>query len=400
VKKLLGSVAIAPLVLAIGTVAAAAQDRPEGIRAGAFYLMPSIEGSVRYDDNIFLETGGLADSDIIMNVSPNLIIRSARRVHLLELDTGVSADFHADNGSDDTLDAHARLRGRYDISKRSSVRAGVSVERAHDNRGDDNTALQEEPTRRNVYRGEVGARTKPNRMSFSINGDVQVEDYEDADNNNNDDDRDVTIYGVGGRVGYEARKAYTVFIEGRYDIRDFNDAVDDGGIQRGSDGYRVRVGLAYRPTPKTSAEFGVGYLSRSFDEPTFGDVDGLDAKIGVKWELPNRNSTLGVKLSRTVAEATDIDVAGRLTTTFDVTLTHKFRSKWTAEGKLGYTNAEEDGGAGNKDDDTYRAGISADYNFTRRVRAGAFYRYERKVSNEVDQGHLNNVVGVRLRIGY
>lgn len=391
-----------PLTALCVTQAAAqsASGRGDGIAAGGFLLKPSIEFGARFDDNIAQEDGGQETDDIVLSVAPALKAESTWRRHKLVIDAGVTADRHIDNTADDTVDAQFGVKGRMDVTRATKVDALVSYDRGHDNRGDDNTGIQAEPTKFDRFKSEVTVRTRPNRLSLSAGAGLLYSNYHDADAINNDDDRDVLVYTGKGRVAYGVQRHLDLFVAGNVSHFDYVDAVDDSGFNRDSTGYSAKAGVAYHPSSQLRVSIGVGYLNRTFDDPNLGDVSGLDVDGSVNWALPNRLTNLNLTVSRSVAESQDADAAARLVSAVSFGATHNLGRRVTLEAKARYANLTDEGGAGNTDDNDYSVGLGASYKFSKRVRLGVGYDYKRRSSSDANGDYSQNVVGLRLKVGF
>ncbi|MCG8574770.1 MAG: outer membrane beta-barrel protein [Flavobacteriales bacterium] len=401
-KHLISASAALSVSAAALLVASAATAAPgEGVRMGSFIVAPSIDVVQRFDDNIFQEDANKT-SDTITQIKPEVTVRSDWNRHSLEFLAGVDADLYWDSSNDNSFNGDAEINGEIDISRDVQLRLGLDYERRHDDRGSDNVnGLAEEVVIQNKYGARAELEAKFNRFRAQVGGQITFNDFEDTDlvggGTSNEDDRDATSTTGHLELGFQARKGYEIFVRGEINKRDFNDNIDDVGIARGSDAYRVRGGVNFKPSRKLDASVSIGYLHRSFDEATFDDIDALDFAASVDWDLPNNISNIGLTVTRRVAESTDNDVAGRLTTTADLDFRHALTRSIELRSKLGYVRSEEEGGTGTRDNDTYNVGVGAYYNFNRRMTVGATYDYNRRVSNEVNEGFVQNVLAVRAK---
>lgn len=395
------AVMLAVSAVVLGAAEAAAQSaREDGISAGSFVLKPKIEFGVRYDDNIALEDDGQEADDIIMSVAPSLRAVSDWNRHRLEIDSGVTLDRFADSTADDSLDARFRVNGRVDVTRATKIDTRVSYLRGHDNRGDDVAAVQAEPTKTDTFRSEVIVRTRPNRLSLSGGGSFTYFNAHDSDAINNDDDRDLLRFGGQARIGYRVQRTWEAFIAGNVERVDYVDAIDDNGLNRDATGYAARVGASYFPSSQLKVSLAAGYLMRSFDDPTLNDIDGLDFRGSVDWLLPNRLTNLTLTAGRSIAESTAADAGARLVTSASFKATHNLARTWQLEARAAYANLQDEGGNGVTDDDDYSAGISVDYIFHPRISLGLTYDYKRRNSSDVGGDYSNNVLGLRLKVGY
>lgn len=382
-----------------GTHVVAQTGRDDGIPAGSFVLKPSVLFGIRYDDNIALE-GAQEEDDIILSIAPTMKAVSNWNRHRLEIDAGLTADRFVDNTADNSIDARFGARGRIDVTRATKIDALVSYRRGHDNRGDDVAANQAEPTKHDTFRSQIIVRTQPNRLSLSGGGGVAYFNAHDADAINNDDDRDLIRYTGQARVGYRLQRTWEAFVAGNVERVDYVDAVDDSGINRDATGYAARVGAVYFPSSQLRVSLAAGYLTRSFDDPTLNDIDGLDFRGSVDWELPNRLTNLNLNAGRRIDESTSADTGARLVTFASLKATHSLARTWELEARARYANLQDEGGAGATDDDDYSAGLSVDYVFHPRIKLGLTYDHKRRNSSDVNEDYSSNVLGMRLRIGY
>lgn len=372
----------------------------EGVRMGSFIVAPSIELEQRFDDNVFRQSDN-KDSDTISRIAPQVEVRSDWNRHALSFSTGVAAEFHWENSDDNTLDANIGVDGEIDITRDVQLRLGTGYGRRHSNRGaDDVVGNAAEPLVENAYDGEAELHMQFNRIGITVGGDIVYRDFENSDRlgggQTNENDRDRVEFGGDLRIGFEARKGYEIFVFGRADQRDFDDAVDELGRNRDSDGYRVRAGIAFKPSRKLDASISAGFLGRSFDDPNFSDINSFDFAASLDWDLPNNLTNIGVDVTRNVADGNDDNtVAGRLITNAKLTVQHALTRAIELNGSVGYIRSEEDGNIGNREDDTYGIGIGMKYNVNRRLDVGAGYEYNRRVSNEVGNGFVSNVFALR-----
>jgi hypothetical protein len=85
-------------------------------------------------------------------------------------------------------------------------------------------------------------------------------------------------------VGYQA------FVQGSYDVTNYDDPRDDNGFERDSKGYQVVGGLSLDLTDLIIGEFFAGYFSEDFDDPEFGVPHGRgdDSRRCVQHNLDQR----------------------------------------------------------------------------------------------------------------
>ncbi len=119
----------------------------------------------------------------------------------------------------------------------------------------------------------------------------------------NHDDRDRTVYVASLRAGYDLAPEYEGFARMSYNLRDYDSAVDDSGLERDSSGWRVDVGATADFTGVTFGEVFAGYLQQDYDDANLATIEGAHFGAAVTWN-PSRLTTVGLRAERLVRETT------------------------------------------------------------------------------------------------
>lgn len=220
-------------------------------------------------------------------------------------------------------------------------------------------------------------------------------DYDDValvgGGTDNQDDRDRLELRTAARVAYEVRPRLSLFVNGGYSTFDYDDVDDAVLVKRDSDIYNVGGGVAYKPGARTELSVGAGYISQSFDNAAFNDVDGLAVNARVAWELSALTTITG-NVERRIDQSTDATVGSELVFDSRIGVRHELRRNVVVGAGLGFTSREFEGGASNREDEVYVARLRADYYINRNFSVGARYRFSRRVSSATGQGFSQNNV--------
>jgi hypothetical protein len=211
---------------------------PIGIRIDSMVAFPSLEIAPEFNDNVFKTDTG-KQSDLIVQITPALLVQSDWGRHFLRGYVDATSGKYIDNADEDFLDATASVDGRFDLMRDTYFSAGFAANKLHEDRGSPDNAAGLEPTDFYVYRPTVGFYNKWNRLSLGVDGEAARYNFIDAKTSTseiNQDDRDRWRYELGGRLGYEIVPQYEAFVRGSYNTIDYDDAADDAGFQRDSDG--------------------------------------------------------------------------------------------------------------------------------------------------------------------
>jgi hypothetical protein len=93
------------------------QDRPRpdydpiGLRAGSFFLYPTLDLGGLYDDNVYATRRG-TESELAATVTPNVRVLTNWNRHQLSFDLGADMAFYPGNSSLDYQDVHLDTTGR------------------------------------------------------------------------------------------------------------------------------------------------------------------------------------------------------------------------------------------------------------------------------------------------
>ncbi|MEQ1866963.1 MAG: outer membrane beta-barrel protein [Micropepsaceae bacterium] len=377
--------------------------RPEydarGVRAGTFFLYPSITGGVSYSDNVF--NGQSNIDDYFYALSPQIRLNSDWARHALNLSAEAKSHWYDTQSSEDRTDWSVSADGRIDIARGSDIKVEAHHIELHEARGTDQTggfAVGDpaEPTglSRTGVSGEIGYAF--NRLRLSAGGSLENIDYEDTPCVTacvppvvpaviNNDDRDRTVVDVFAKVAFEAAAGAALFVRGRWMQHDFDAGVDDDGFNRDSDGWGIDGGLEFSMTHVLVGEVFAGYLVRRYDDPAFDDAAEFAFGAAVKW-FPSMLTTVSVDASRTIEDTSIGAASGYVSSQGQIGVDHELLRNLILSGRFGYENAEYQESA--RSDDILRASLGgrllinnnlhfdAEWQFIDRSSSDAAFDYE------------------------
>jgi len=388
-------VAVAALSVAGAAHAQSRDYQPNGARVGSFTVFPSLTVGLEYTDNAFLEDTNTED-DTIARVRPGILARSNFKRHEVVASLTGNAAFHSNNDDDNTFDYNARLLGTIEASRALRILPEVSYRAGSEQRGDNNVNnLAAEPSTFDVMTGKVQAIYKAGRVTLEAGAGAAYTDFNDfaitGGGNATQDDRDRLRIDTNARVAYEFRSKTDVFVRGTYSMVDF-DNVDPTVLQkRDSDIFSATVGISHRPTERTEATIGAGYIVQNFDNNAFGSVDGFAVNGILAWELSALTTVTG-RIERRIDQTTDVTASSELVWSGRLGVRHQLRRNVVLGGDVGYSNRLFEGGTSVRDDDRYEARAQADYYINRNFSVGAQYRFARRISNLAGNGFSENRV--------
>lgn len=379
---------------------------PLGARVGSFVILPRVRLDGELNDNIF-STDTNEQGDFITTLSPNLVVQSDWSNHMLRFQGGADIGRYIDNDSEDFEDYEFNANGRVDVTRRTKLRGGAGYRMEHEDRSSPDDVSGIEPTTFDVLSANVEGSHTFNRVTLTLGGAFDQFDFDDVGRAGgaiiNNDDRDRNAVEGSVQVSYEVAPQYEAFVRGAYNVRDYDAALDDNGVNRDSDGYEVVAGVSLDFGGITFGDFFAGYQSQNFDDPLLNTASGPVVGADITWNVTPLTTIVG-SISRVVRESTTRDVttgnfaSGRFFTTVGVSADHELMRNVLIGADI---SASQDDFEGiNRTDEIYRAGVDAKYLINRYANIGAIYRFRMRSSDVGSAEFTENLVLLRLQVQY
>ncbi len=368
-----------------------------GIRAGSFFLYPSVVETFSYDDNVFATKVSKKD-DFIVTSAPTLQILSNWGRHRLDLLLGAVDVRHANFSSEDHTDFNGLADWQLDVTRSFNIAGKLGASFLTESRGQaDAPTAAAEPTDYRKYDASVSLNKQFNRFTFQLGGAVQALDYDDVralDGTTIDQDiRDGRVYTEIGKVAYEFSPGYRVFGLVEANQRNFGNAADD----RNSKGIETRAGLEFEVTHLVKGEISAGYFEQNYDQVGFSNTSGMAFKGGLLWN-PTQLMTVNLSGERRVSETSVAGSSGHVDTLLTSKIDYEIMRNLIGSPFVNYTI--EDYKGVNREDKTLQAGINMQLLINRHLSAGAFYTFTTKNSNLDTFDYDKNVVGGTLKLQF
>lgn len=290
----------------------------------SFLLFPKFVLENEFTDNLFSSDKNKS-ADVVVIFQPSFEIKSDWVNHSLEFSAKAEQSKHYDNSEENSLDYGFNTKGRLDMLEKSKLIASLLFDKKHQSRGDpdDDVAgvFEAELTNFTTTTASLGGIYNEDVILVKIDVKADLIDYDDAGTTNNDD-RDRIQIKTTARVGYEWVPGSTAFVEASYDLREFDDAVDDAGFKRSSRGFEILVGNTLDISAVTFVELGVGYVKQTFDDQLpgirkLGPTEGISFKGSLIWN-PTDLTTITGKMARTINETTLAGASSAFTSSFEL----------------------------------------------------------------------------------
>ena len=379
-----------------------AYDAP-GIHVPGFMLHAAVTLDYEYNDNIFATEKNRV-SDHIFNISESVAAASTWSRHSLDGGVVIKHRGHFDESAENYTDLTLFTNGTIDLYGSSAIGAGAMYEYLAEPRSySSSPGSAIEPIRYTVLSGNVNASHRFNRASISGRFDVRDFNFMDgrrADGTSIDqDDRDRVHYIATVRTEYEATADTSVFIEGSYNYRVYDDQPPIVAFDRDSHGYRILAGTEFDVTRLIRGSVGFGYFSQEFDDPSLGDVSGLAARANVEWFVSGL-TTVNAGYETSVGDSGLVGSSSFVASTAKLGVDHELLRNVVISASARYRGDDFDGI--DRDDETLAGRLGIRYLVNRYATIDTYYAHEYQNSRGSAAGrdyHVNRV-GISLSLEY
>lgn len=313
---------------------------PLGVRTGSFLLRPAVDVTGGYDNNPPRVPN--SHGSPVMTVAPELIVRSDWSRHALDADLRGSYVRYFDEFSPalSRPSVDSKVNGRVDISTRTRADLEGRFLLSTDNPGSPN--IQVGLAKLPIYTttgGSAGLTQRFNRFEVTAKGSVDRTVYQDSTlldgTTASNADRDYIQYGGTLRGSYEITPGVKPFVELGGDTRVHDLQLDRSGLQRDSMMLTGKAGTTFEFTRILTGEISMGYLDRSYKDPTLPELRGLLADASLVWvATPLTIATFTAKTS--TGEIIVPGIAGTFKHDYGLQIDHAFRRWLIGTVKLGY----------------------------------------------------------------
>ncbi len=371
---------------------------PLGIRAGSFILRPAIELGGGYDSNPDRAVNGQGSSLFI--VAPELKARSDWERHEFRADLRGSYTGYGSESSLNNPTFESKLDGRIDWTSQTRIELQNRFLISTDTPGSPNfQAGVAKPTIYTNVGGSAGLAHRFNRLEVGGKFSVDRTSYRASELTDgttaSNAGRNFNEYGLELRGSYELTPGIKPFVTLEADRRVHDLSIDSFGIQRDSKGFSPRLGTSFELTRKLTGDVSVGYLTRTYKDPSLAELRGAIADASLVWSATPL-TTATFTANSAASESTDTDVSGILARDFGVQFDHSFRPWLIGTLKLGYGLDDYVGSAPAAT--RLSAAAELTYKLTRSVQIKGELRHEQRSSNAADQGYSANIFLLGLRL--
>jgi len=314
---------------------------PLGIRGGSFIFFPAVELSAAYASNPSAVPHGAGSPYFV--VAPELLVQSDWSRHSLTASIVGSYTDYTNGSFVPSLNRpylNSKIDGRIDVTHDTQIILENRVLVSTDNPGSPNlpAGLASLPIDTTLG-GTLGVVQAFNRLIVSLKGTFDHVQYQNSTLTDGETasnaDRDLNQYAGIARVGFDLDAGVKPFVELQQDARVYDQQFDSGGQQRSSLGTSVKAGATVDLFGSLSGAMAIGYLDRTYQDPTLPKLSGLIADGALIWQATSLTSAK-LTAASLVSESTVPGVSGELSRDVAIEVDHAFRRWLIGTLQVGY----------------------------------------------------------------
>jgi hypothetical protein len=374
--------------------------RADGVPVGAMRLYPRLGVGLAWSDNVFADNA-LESSDWASKLLTEARLESISSIFSAEIGGRAEITRFNDFSSNDFDNIRFWFSGNKDFRRGNFVLDADFADLAEPRTSVDAAGNATELTQYRRTSLESAYTYRPGLWTARLDGRYRRFDFDDSETLTgtiDNDDRNRKVFDMGIRFGYESSGVTGFFLEPRFTKVDYEQPVDNGGFERSSDGYEIRLGTSLNYSGLLTGEVFAGYLERNFDDIAFGNVQGPSFGAEIQWHLTDL-TTVSLGASRTTDATTIAGASTTLNTRFMLGIAHELRRNLLLQFDL--ETAKEDFEGILREDDVLRLDLRAEYRVNRRFWLQAGYQFsERRRSPSNTGGRNFDINEVMLEVIY
>ena len=365
----------------IGAAPALREEKNEqGLPVGAFTLLPRLELSGAYDDNIFLLNHGKLD-DALFTVEPSVELRSGWLNNSLNLRADSIHTRYASHPVNDTDQYKFDGDGSVTIMRDWIFSGSASYGHLILPRG---TPEDEETFGRFIFNdvtsGSGGIAYRAHRLLLSGRGSTTRLHYEDIREPGGRVDqsfRDHRLDSISARVDYEISQSGSLFVSYTPDRYVYDH--DRPELDRSSTGYTVLGGFNAEITRLIKGEVGLGYLKQNFKSASFASFAGFSYQADLSY-APTPLTTLRLQADRSLINSGLPQVPGVRNSRGALTVEHELTARLTLQATVEHDHDRFRGIA--RTDDRLYVSVSGHLLLRKFLSLVPFYKYQQRSTND------------------
>lgn len=348
---------------------------------------------VEYDDNIYRTPDNEVDS-FLFHIRPRFQWEALQGPNRYTVNYQAEAGFYSEGSDDNYFDQVLSAQAAFSPDIRHNFNIDGEIASSHDPFGVERTEGEErddqDPDKWLSWR--LGGRylfgAPEARGNLELRGGYYRKEY--TNNENETNFLDFRNINLGTSFFYRVAPATRAVISADFVDTKYDD--DLGGTNnRDAQTYRLRGGITWLATAKTSGELLGGYYWTEYDDPDRNNSEGFDWRINVNW-LPRTYSTVTLTSGLEFVEGNTVDTDTIETRDIGLSWQHQWQDRLSSNVFVDYINADHQGI--DRKDDIWEFGASLNYSLGRNYELSGGYRYTDRDSNEDEFDFSRNILFV------
>ena len=384
------------LAVIVTTSAQAAIFDPAPVKVtNGFSIVPQLETSVSYNDNIYTTEDNLVSSTITIS-KPSFIFGTDDGINRYGGEYELVAGFYSENSDDNYVDHNLTLAAHTEYTDKHRTDSNADFSNLHEDRGSDlseseSSDYNEDPYKYNTYLGHAYYQYGAESALINVGGGLQ---YYAKEYQNYSDDTDAYDYST-----------WTLTLDSDYQVGDVTYLTSDLSLastvypdyeSKDNTNSTVYLGVRWEGMDKAVGEIKLGYQYKDFDDDSVDDFNGVSTDIGIVWK-PLQRSNFELHIIRETEESYNVgDYV--LVLSSSLAWTHDWNKKFSSDISLIYSN--EDYANADREDDVITTSLDLNYDFTRWFTMTAGYEYADTDSTSNASGiiYTQNVVSLGVTV--
>jgi hypothetical protein len=339
-----------------------------GIPVSSFILLPKLDVTAQYDDNIYATETNAVD-DFIVQMQPSVAIKSQWSRHELDALVHSSINRYISHDTEDTADYGGALNGRLDILAGTYLNAKASYDLLTEPRESDSFSRNTiSPIQYTLWDVGATAVNQFNRLQVSLSADLNRYHYYNGVDASNapvlENDRNVENVSQTLRADYAINPDTAVFVSASHNQQDYTAQPPVVISDRNGIGYELLGGVNFQVTNLIQGEFSAGYLTEQYNHVIGQNYSNVAFHSLFHW-YPTELTTVTVKADRVANNSQDQFSAGYITTGGSLAVDHELR--WNVILNLLASYNEDNYRGIDRVDDRWSASVGGTYLLNRNL---------------------------------
>lgn len=316
---------------------------PVPFPVGIFYVQPSVDFTAGLTTNLFA-TDGNSEQASHVGFAPALAFESRWTRHALngrlQVDHLEISDFPDESRTNVLLG----LDGHLDLGTATRLSAAfLSEDRTEARTAFSNIATSLEPNEYSRLAAGLGLSHQSDKWRTEAQLDLTSFDHDDVevpgDLFQDQDFRDRDEVEGRLRLAYAVNDTVAAYGEATHVQASFDPPGFFNAFNRDYAGTTLSVGSVFTFGDHVQGDIGIGYLTYSFDDPSFADIDDVTVSGTVQWLLASA-TTLETSVTRGVINPGLLDTIAATETGADLRLVHGITPRLSLVGAAGFNTYE------------------------------------------------------------